>query len=113
MRHAWRIVLLSAVSALATSCAPQTRVYPGPDGEPIPVRGQAFRPTEADGLAILACNVTRDGRLANCEVVEERPEGRGLGHVALQMAAEFRMRVDESTWSPDARVRIPFHAREP
>src|SRR4051794_975407 len=45
-----------------------------------------------EGRAVLRCRVTTTGELADCQVTDETPPGRGFGEAALAMAPKFAMR---------------------
>ena len=92
--------VLAASLALVAGCA-------GTDpGRPRLVAG-------ADGVAVMECVVGEDGRLNDCRIVSERPEGRGLGEATLALASELNMRETTRQGHPTAgsRVRIPIQWR--
>jgi TonB family protein len=44
-----------------------------------------------DGRATVDCDVARDGRLENCSIRKELPEGAGFGQAALDLTPSFQM----------------------
>jgi protein TonB len=44
------------------------------------------------GRATINCRVTKAGRLRDCSVLNETPEGLGFGAAAVKMAVKFRMK---------------------
>ena len=67
----------------------------------------------ADGVAVMERLVGGDGRLNDCRIVSEWPEGRGLGEATLTLATRFNMRETTRQGHPTAgtRVRIPIQWR--
>lgn len=67
----------------------------------------------ADGVAVMECVVGGDGRLNDCHIVSETPEGRGLGEATLALAPEFQMRTTtrDGHSTAGSRVRIPIQWR--
>lgn len=61
----------------------------------------------------MECVVVEDGRLDQCRIVSERPEGYGFGEKALEMAREFQMRTttESGESTVGSRVRIPMQWR--
>ncbi|WP_310539289.1 TonB family protein [Phenylobacterium sp.] len=62
-----------------------------------------------EGRALISCKVARTGRLDNCGVLSETPEGLGFGKAALSLVPYFR--VAPATADGSARegmVRIPI-----
>jgi len=51
-----------------------------------------------DGRAEISCTVQANGRLADCRVLSETPEGQGFGEEALRAAAQAQL-------SPQTRNR--------
>lgn len=75
----------------------------------------AFVPDEAraqlvSGVASMQCDVAANGRLENCFVHSEAPEGWGYGRAVLHAAKLFRMRPRTVDGQPvaGAKVRIPI-----
>ena len=62
------------------------------------------------GHAVLKCMVQTDGRLEECVVVSETPEGHGFGKAALGLARKMRMRPQMRGEAPigGASVTIPL-----
>ncbi len=74
-----------------------------------------YYPTRAlslgiEGRAVIECGVGLDGRLHDCEVIEEAPEGMEFGAATVSMARHFRMTPQLRDGEPvgGARVRIPI-----
>lgn len=67
------------------------------------------------GGAVIACDVTADGRLSSCTVVREDPTGAGFGDAALKMSADFEMKPMSKGGHPVAggKVRIPIRFMTP
>ena len=63
-----------------------------------------------NGRVMLRCRVTVQGRAADCAVLGEAPQGRGLGAAALRMAAVLRLKPATSGGQPtdDGAVQIPI-----
>jgi TonB family protein len=61
--------------------------------------------------AVLDCRAAIGGRLEDCRVAAEAPEGRGIGSAAIGLAPDFLL----AAWSADgapvigARVQVPIH----
>lgn len=43
------------------------------------------------GMAVITCNVTKEGALTACKVVREKPKDYGFGEAALALSASFLM----------------------
>lgn len=62
-----------------------------------------------EGRALISCKVARTGRLDNCVVVNETPEGLGFGKAALDLVPYFRMAPGTAGGSAqEGIVRIPI-----
>ncbi|KSB90847.1 hypothetical protein AS593_11590 [Caulobacter vibrioides] len=46
---------------------------------------------DVGGLATIGCMVGKGGRLTDCKVLKETPEGYGFGKAAVKLSAEFEM----------------------
>jgi TonB family protein len=46
---------------------------------------------ELDGGATVGCDVAKDGRLENCVIRKEMPQGAGFGQAALDLTPSFQM----------------------
>jgi protein TonB len=68
----WRLVA-------GASSADIQRVYP-----------RAAQRARISGNVLLSCRIRLDGRLDNCRVVRESPEGQGFGEAALATVVRFR-----------------------
>ena len=68
-----------------------------------------------EGKAWIECKVTKEGDLADCQVLAETPPGVGFGAAALQMAGAFNMRPPTKDGRPveGGVVRIPLMFRLP
>ncbi|MCR5874980.1 hypothetical protein LRS10_12810 [Phenylobacterium sp. J426] len=69
----------------------------------------------ADGAATLHCIITDKGRLSDCQVAREAPEGGGSAALALKIAKEIRLLPVGPDGLPTAGalVRMPFQFRMP
>jgi protein TonB len=65
------------------------------------------------GIAMIACRVTAEGEMADCQVEQEAPEGEGFGEAALKLMPRFRMRPQTADGAPVAGglVRLPIQFR--
>ncbi|WP_372781604.1 TonB family protein [Phenylobacterium sp.] len=114
------IVLAASLLALAGAgrgwaAAPTVITNPDwlakPTGEAF---ANAYPPTAVKltmpGRAIIACGIDEAGRLQDCAVVSEAPQGLGFGQAALSLAGGFLMRPMTVNGQPIAggRVRIPI-----
>jgi TonB family protein len=64
---------------------------------------------EVTGRAVIACKVSPQGRLFDCEVVEETPAALGFGKAAVEMASGFLMQPRISGGKAvEGSVRIPL-----
>jgi protein TonB len=63
-----------------------------------------------NGSALIACRVNLKGKLEDCVVEREEPEGVGFGAALLRMAPHFQMRPLMVDGKPVAggRVRVPM-----
>lgn len=48
-----------------------------------------------EGKTSMICEIGTDGRLANCVVAREAPDGRGFGDSAVELSQYFRMRLTD------------------
>lgn len=60
------------------------------------------------GSAAMSCVIGLDGRLSDCEVVNESPAGQGFGQAALTLAYAFQARPPVVNGQPQAGVRGIF-----
>ncbi|MBG7614232.1 hypothetical protein IWC96_02910 [Brevundimonas sp. BAL450] len=57
----------------------------------------------------MECVIGRDGRLYNCRILSETPEGAGIGEATLALANRFQMPTVNARGQSavGSRVRIP------
>lgn len=62
------------------------------------------------GRAVIECRVDVEGRLHDCVVTEETPEGMGFGAATVNIARHFRMTPQLRDGEPvdGARIRVPI-----
>ncbi len=93
------IALVLAIGALAgIGTAAPRRVITRPDWRQKPTGDdmakyypeKAFK-DGASGMAVITCNVTKDGALTACAVVKEKPKDYGFGAAALALSTSFLM----------------------
>lgn len=70
---------------------------------------------ELSGRATMVCRVLANGRLADCNVVEESPAGAGFGQAAVRLAPYFQMTATGADGKSveGGTVRIPLVWRLP
>jgi len=61
-------------------------------GDVVRVYPAAARQTKLEGRGAVKCQVTSEGRLAECLIVSEAPVGQDFGAAAMRLAPLFRMR---------------------
>jgi TonB family protein len=68
-----------------------------------------------EGDVVLHCQVTKTGKLADCSVLRETPQGMGFGAAALQLTPFFEARAQTPEGGPKRGrdVRIPVRFRLP
>ena len=71
---------------------------------------QAVKAGFKTGVGVVACQVTHEGRLADCVVSSENPANLGFGDAALQLAAIMTMNPWTRQGDPvdGARVQLPI-----
>ena len=71
---------------------------------------QAAKAGYKTGVGVVACQVTHEGRLADCSVSSENPANLGFGDAALQLAAAMTMNPWTKQGDPvdGARVQLPI-----
>lgn len=82
-----------------------------------PTQEQLFAvwPTEAgkkgvDGRAVIACEISLQGALFDCQVLAEKPEGMGFGVAAIMLTPQFLMKPATRDGKPvQSRVQIPIN----
>ena len=117
MRRILKLALAIAALGATQASAQVGRVLTEPDWVKKP-SAQDMRqvwPTEAlrkglDGSATIACKVSAQGVLFDCEVAEETPPGSGFGAAAVALTPQFQMRPRTRDGKPVAggMVRIPI-----
>jgi len=81
-----------------------------PDGADM----SSFYPARAarqdlNGRARIKCVVAADGRLADCRVLSESPQGEGFGAAAVALSSKFRLLPpDVSVGSQPPEITIPI-----
>jgi TonB family protein len=82
-----------------------------PTGEDM-ARAYPFVAQQRDlgGAAAMSCNVTAEGKLADCTIVAETPPGVGFGDATLRLAKYFKMKPTTADGKSVAggTVRIPI-----
>ena len=70
---------------------------------------------EISGKVTMVCQVKADGRLADCRITSETPEGEQFGQAALRLAPKFRMIPPDDLRPNPGQVTIPlvFQIPEP
>lgn len=66
--------------------------------------------TYVRGFVTVSCMTLPDGRLEECVLESEQPEGGGFGEAVLRAARNGRLRNEDDRRSPVPRTRILFHA---
>ena len=68
-----------------------------------------------EGLALVQCDVGKDGEMADCVVEQEAPTGQGFGDAALKLMPRFRMNPHRQDGAPveGGVVRLPIQFRLP
>jgi TonB family protein len=114
------LVLAAVGTAASAQDASEDRMITRPDWERQPTREQmsALFPAAAmragkEGRAWIECSVATTGRMRDCVIIREEPEGYGFGAAALATASFFRMKPAEAEGMAidGARVQIPVGFR--
>jgi hypothetical protein len=114
------------VATVATACAPFTAHAHTPTpcydwADTTSASPRDFYPTAAlaagvDGSAVLKCGRNEHDGMIDCQVVSERPSGRGFGAAPLALAARSK-EAPGATISPSQlrprKVTFEFHADAP
>jgi periplasmic protein TonB len=121
-------VIVTLMSAVLIA---QTGAAPGPGGRLQDVRPNWLRkatredvwrvyPRDArrhgvEGVALVSCQVTEKGELADCAVLLETPSNEGFGEAALKLMRLFAMRPATSAGTPvgGSAVTLPIQFRMP
>lgn len=122
-----RVVLAAGLAVVAVSGAAAQNAdgdLVGPNWLKKPSQNDLMQVWPADALvrglsgrAVIGCEVTVRGTLANCQVVQEEPVGSNFGLAALALTPQFLMKPATLDGKPVAggtvRIPISFVAREP
>ena len=72
---------------------------------------------QIQGAAVIECGVTLAGKLADCHVYDEQPNGYGFGQAALDLAGDFLLKprlVDgEPVGGSPVRISVAFTSSDP
>ncbi|WP_292104145.1 TonB family protein [Brevundimonas sp.] len=117
-----------AVLAQVLSDCGQSTAWPPPDGSVLTNPDWIRRPTRLDfarlypsfaaengidGEALVQCRVAVNGRVEDCIILSESPEGHGFGAASAALAQEFRMTpltVDDRPYG-EALIQMPINWR--
>lgn len=68
-----------------------------------------------EGRATLQCRIAAGGRLSDCDVIDEFPQGQGFGRAARGLVKRFELKIDprQLSMSTDHWVDVPFHFINP
>lgn len=111
------IALASAGAVWAGNARPPASAVTQPDWKVRPNSADLTwaYPAEAakagrEGMAAIDCRVSVEGRLENCTVKREAPQGMGFGRAALDLSADFRLAPATRDGRPigGGRVTIPI-----
>jgi hypothetical protein len=117
-RGVWAAILVSAAISSTAAARPHLDCPPGktPDWAQKPEGCGDFYPVCAglpSGEVTLSCVAGgADGKLYDCEVVDEHPANQGLGLWALHVALDFRLKrpgcpADGARFSMPLRIERP------
>lgn len=70
----------------------------------------AARDAGVEGLVVISCIATAEGKLSACEAVVEKPAGMGFGEASLKLAEFFRLEPADARGKPieGASIRLPI-----
>jgi TonB family protein len=92
------VVFLGALVASGAIAQDMLRYYP-----------EKAQRAGVEGVAVIACIGTVEGKLKDCTVTSEKPPDFGFGEAALKMAPLFKVRPAVVDGKPtDAPVSIPL-----
>jgi beta-lactamase regulating signal transducer with metallopeptidase domain len=109
---------LTSVSFAPSDAAKAFAVGPSPNWSRRPTMEdlvQAYPAEAVKGDVLLHCLVALTGKLADCSVLSETPEGAGFGPAALKLTALFEAREQTPDGGPKrgGEIRIPIRFRLP
>jgi protein TonB len=112
--------MLAAVLAFLMQAAPQApATSPAPAAQPAASQPLRYYPEAAQKLGVegdvtLDCQATPAGRLEDCKLLSETPQGYGFGDTALQLAPSFQLNAGTPGGElPKGRVIVPMNFRLP
>ena len=88
------------VWAEAASFSDLARAYPATGGG-------------VEGYAVDHCMVRRTGRLDNCQIITEAPQGRGFAKAALSLAPRFRVVPEQAGVRQRSQIWVDIAIRMP
>ena len=71
---------------------------------------------QVQGRAIIECVVSPAGKLADCHVYDEQPNGYGFGQAALDLAGDFTLKprlIDGDPAAGPVRIAVAFTGNDP
>jgi TonB family protein len=71
---------------------------------------------QVQGQAVIECAVGLSGKLADCHVYDEQPNGYGFGQAALELAGDFTLKprlIDGAPVAAPVRISVAFTGADP